>query len=271
MEFKLPQRKENSNKSTYGRVLNIAGSDYMPGAAYLSSVSALKIGCGYCFLATTDDARHAVAAQSQNIVFVKESDIKQYAKAADVVAIGCGLGQSNLSVAFFEKFVKYTPVQTPVIIDADGLNLLAKNPQNFLNKNFENIILTPHPGEAARLLNVDDVTSDINSAAKLISDNYNCITVLKTPQTFISSPDGRKTYKNNTGNSALSKAGSGDILTGMIAGLIAQGTAPFEAACLGVYLHGLCGDIASNKLNSYCVMGKDIIDAIPEAINSLLK
>ena len=269
MEFKLPQRKEISNKSTYGRVLNIAGSDYMSGAAYLSSISALKIGCGYCFLATSNQAKNAVAAKSSNIVFVNPNKIREAIKSADVISIGCGLGQDGKARSIFNRFLKYAPETTPVVIDADGLNIISKNPDNFIKNNFKKLIFTPHPKEAARLLYVDDVTSDIERAAKSITEKYNCITVLKTHKTFICAPDGR-TCTNATGNNSMAKAGSGDVLTGIIAGLTAQGMDIFEASCLGVYLHGLCGDIAAQKLSQYCVMAEDLIDCIPEAVKTYL-
>lgn len=106
MDYKLPKRIENSNKSTYGRVLNIAGSDYMSGAAYLSSVSALKIGCGYCFLCSTERVIDAVAAQTQNIVFVPYSKLLENLKTADVVEIGCGLSQEPIAVEVFNTVIE---------------------------------------------------------------------------------------------------------------------------------------------------------------------
>ena len=269
MEFKLPQRKEISNKGTYGRVLNIAGSDYMPGAAYLSSVSALKTGCGYCFLCSSERCINAVASQTQNIVFVPYNNLEENIKTADVIEIGCGLGQNKESIKIFNNFLKYTPTDKNIIIDADGLNLISKGPQNFINKGFKNLIFTPHPKEAARLLDVDNVLDDIEYAVQQITKIYNCVTVLKTHKTYVCSPDGRN-YTSTTGNNALAKAGSGDVLTGIISGLIAQGMDIFEGASLGVYLHGLCADIKAKELSQYSVMANDLINAIPFAIKTLL-
>lgn len=269
MEYKLPERKEISNKSTYGRVLNIAGSDYMSGAAYLSSVSALKVGCGYCFLASTERVICAVAAQTQNIVFVPLKNLKTQLQKVDVIEIGCGLSQNSLSKSIFNDFLKFSSVDRPIIVDADGLNLISLNSQKFINKGFKNIIFTPHPIEAARLLGVDSVLSSIEDAAKMITEKYNCVTVLKTHKTFVCAPGGRE-YVNTTGNNSLAKAGSGDVLTGIISGLVAQGMDIFEAACLGTYLHGLCGDIAKEKLTEYSVMADDLISFIPNAIELYL-
>ena len=275
MEFKLPQRIEESNKSTFGRVLNIAGSDYMSGAAYLSSVSALKIGCGYCFLCSTDRAIDAVAAKTSNVVFVPQNKVDNYIKTADVISIGCGLGTDKHAINMFSKVLDNASSDTPLVIDADGLNILSQDEYDQIydltTENFKKLVFTPHPKEASRLLGVtlDDVLSDIESSAKKITQKFNCVTVLKTHRTFICAPDGRE-YTNTTGNSAMAKAGSGDVLTGMITGLIAQKADVFEAACLGVYLHGLRGDLARKKLTSYSVMAEDLISFIPESLSALL-
>ncbi len=275
MEFKLPQRIEESNKSTFGRVLNIAGSDYMSGAAYLSSVSALKIGCGYCFLCSTDRAIDAVAAKTSNVVFVPQNKVDNYIKTADVISIGCGLGTDKHAINMFSKVLDNASSDTPLVIDADGLNILSQDEYDQIydltTENFKKLVFTPHPKEASRLLGVtlDDVLSDIEGSAKKITQKFNCVTVLKTHRTFICAPDDRE-YTNTTGNSAMAKAGSGDVLTGMITGLIAQKADIFEAACLGVYLHGLCGDLARKKLTSYSVMAEDLISFIPESLSALL-
>ena len=268
MDYKLPKRFENSNKGTYGKVFNVAGSDYMPGAAYLSSVSALKIGCGYCFLCSTERVISAVAAQTQNIVFVPISGLLEHIETSDVIELGCGLSQAPAAVDIFNTVIQNINIRTPIVIDADGLNILSKNPILLTSRNLSNIILTPHPKEAARLLNVsiDEVLSNIEDSASKISKLYNAITVLKIHRTVVVSPDVRK-YTNTTGNSAMAKAGSGDVLAGMISGLVAQKMDLFEAASLGVYLHGLAGDLAKEELTEYSVMAEDLISYIPNAIN----
>ncbi len=271
MDYKLPKRIENSNKSTYGRVLNIAGSDYMPGAALLSSVSALKIGCGYCFLASSERVIDAVAAQTQNIVFLPYSKLLDNLDDADVVEIGCGLSQNEQAVSVFQEVIENIQQNKPLLIDADGLNILSKNPVEFVAKGFKSVVLTPHPKEAARLLDVslDEVLNDVELSANKIAQLYNAIVVLKTHKTIVVSPDGQK-YINSTGNNSMAKAGSGDVLAGMISGLVAQSMDLFEASCLGVYLHGLCGDIAAKKLTQYSVMAEDLISFIPQALKLYL-
>ena len=274
MDYKLPQRIENSNKSTYGKVLNIAGSDYMTGAAFLSSVSALKIGCGYCFLCSSEKVINAVSSQTNSVVYVPQNKVCDYINDADVIEIGCGLGTDSHSIRMFSKILDNAYTSTPLIVDADAINILAQNDfdqiYDFTNKKFEKLILTPHPKEASRLLGIslEKVLSNIEESAWEITKKFNCVTVLKNHKTFICAPDGRK-YTNSTGNNAMAKAGSGDVLTGMLSGLIAQGMEIFEAACLGVYLHGLCGDLAKEKLTQYSVMAEDLISFIPEALKSI--
>ena len=264
MDFKLPKREENSNKGTFGKVLNISGSKYMPGAAYLSSVAALKIGCGYCFLAACDEVINTVAAQTQNIVFLPIKDIDKQLKTADILSIGCGISTSKEAIKIFKHAIKKA-YDIPTIIDADGLNILAQNDRIRLPKT---LILTPHPTEAARLLktSTEEILENFEESAKKLSQKYNCVTVLKSHHTVVCSKE-LETYTNHTGNSSMAKAGSGDVLTGMIAGLLAQKLTPFDACKTGVYLHGLTGELASQKLTKYSVMAKDLIENIPSAIN----
>lgn len=274
MDYRLPKRIENSNKSTYGRVLNIAGSDYMTGAAYLSSVSALKVGCGYCFLCSTERVISAVAAQTQNIVFMPLNDLEKSLQENifDVVEIGCGLSQSDTAVEIFNTTIKNISKDKILLIDADGLNILSKEPQIFTSLNLRNIVLTPHPKEAARLLDctLEEVLDNTFESAQKISRIYNAITVLKTHRTVVVSPE-RKTYINTTGNNSMAKAGSGDVLAGMISGFAAQKIDLFEACVIGVYLHGLSGDLAKEELTEYSVMAEDLISYIPLSIKKYTK
>ena len=237
----------------------------MPGAAYLSSVSALKIGCGYCVLASEETVIDAVSAQTQNIVFVPLKKIRN--QKPDVISIGCGLTTSNKAVKIFKEAIgKFQSI--PVVIDADGLNILSKTDIKLPAK----VILTPHYKEASRLLGIDveEILKEPEKYAKEISKKYNCVTVLKGHPTIVTSQN-MDICTNTTGNSSLAKAGSGDVLTGMITGLIAQGIELYEAAKLAVYMHGKCGELASEKLTEYSVMAEDLISFIPEAVKSLLK
>lgn len=258
----MPERQEISHKGTFGRVLNVSGSDYMPGAAYLSSVAALTVGCGYVFLCSAERVINAVAAQTQNVVFCPLKDLEIQVKSADIILIGCGLSTSVEAVDIFKRVISASNV--PTVIDADGLNILAKVSDIKLP---EKVILTPHPKEASRLLgtSVENILEDMEFYAKEISQKYNCVTVLKSHNTVVCSKDG-DIYINKSGNSALAKAGSGDVLAGIIAGLMAQKCTPFYSAKLGVYLHGLSGDLAKNDLTQYGVLASDQIRYIPNAI-----
>ncbi len=262
---KLPLREENSNKGTFGKILNVSGSEYMTGAAYLSSISALKVGAGYVELASHKNVLQAAAALSPEIVLAPVELIPEILKNSTVLLIGCGLSTSIEALKLFENTIKLV-TDIPVVIDADGLNILAK-----LNiKLPEKVILTPHPKEASRLLNcsLEEVLNNMEKSAKEISMKYHSITVLKSHRTIVT--DGEKIYYNRTGNSALAKAGSGDILAGMISGFLAQNMDTFDAAVLGVYLHGLAGDLAKNDLTAYGVLASDTIRYISNAIKSYL-
>lgn len=269
MDYKLPKmpnRSENSNKGTFGKILNISGSQYMTGAAYLSSVSALKIGAGYVELASHENVLKAAASYTPEIVLAPVEKIPELLKQATVLLIGCGLSTTDKAKSVFYNTIEQRG-DIPTVIDADGLNILAQTDFSFDG----NVILTPHPKEASRLLSctLEDVLENFDNSARKISLKYNCITVLKSHRTVVTSADG-EIYHNTTGNSALAKAGSGDVLAGMIAGLLAQKMPVFEAAVLGVYLHGLAGDLAKEDLTAYGVLASDTVRYIPYAIKSLL-
>lgn len=261
-EYKMPYREQNSNKGTFGKVLNVCGSKDYIGAAYLSTVSSLKIGAGFSALYSTPDVIRSVSALLPEAVYYKKlPDISQFS----TVLIGCGLGNF---VGVFKNVIKRLENSViPVVIDADGLNILSK----IKIKLPENLIITPHPLEAARLLsvNVNEILDDLESSAKKLSKKYNCVTVLKTHRTIICDKN-LEIHINPHGNSALAKAGSGDVLAGIIAGLLAQGMSTFEGAKLGVYLHSRAGEIASEELSEYCVLASDIPKYLHRAVLELV-
>lgn len=267
MDYELPLRSELANKGTFGKVLNIAGSDYMPGAAYLSSISALTSGCGYVFLASEERVINAVAAQTQNIVFVPLTDIETHLNTADVILIGCGISTSKKAETIFKDTLKQMP-DIPIVIDADGLNILAEWDEPKLPSK---VILTPHVKEASRLLDVgvDRIIANMEFFAKELSQKYNCTTVLKSSETIVCSKD-LEIYHNTKRNSALAKAGSGDVLAGIIAGLLAQGLDEFNASKTGVHIHRLAGEYAKNDLTEFAVLANDQIRYISNAFKKLL-
>ena len=269
MEYKLPKlpaRPQNSNKGTFGKVLNIAGSKYMTGAAYLSSVAALRIGAGYVELISSEEVLRVVSNLAPEIVLAPLEKLSETINNSSVLSIGCGLSTSQSAFEIFTTAIDNVN-NKPLVIDADGLNILSELDYKF-NKN---TIITPHPKEAARLLdvNLDNVLENVESSSKNLAKKYNCITVLKTHKTIVT--DGKNIYKNSSGNSALAKAGSGDVLTGIISGLLAQKMKPFDAAVLGVYLHGIAGELAAKDLSEYGVLASDILSYIPFAIQNYLE
>jgi len=281
----LPKRPEDANKGTFGHVLNIAGSGFYKGAAYFSSIAPLKVGCGLSTLASVKSVCSTVSAFTPDVILLSLFETKRETishKAVkiieekfgvyDVISLGCGLSQNKETVKFFEKLMKIlAKSDKPVVIDADGLNILSTLDKVNLPKN---TILTPHPKELSRLMgangvNVEEILAEPEEWAKKCSEKYNCITVLKLHKTLVA--DYRVSlYENFTGNSALSHGGSGDILCGMISGFIAQGASLFDACCIAVYLHGLSAEIASNDLTEYSVLASDLLKYIPQAIKTLL-
>lgn len=277
----LPQRALNSNKGTFGNVLNIAGSRQFPGASYLSSISALKVGAGIVMLATNSSTIPIVASLSPDITYldlgethagsVPKDSLKHIQLVAnpDVYSIGCGLGINSSTVEFALSFlITYINSQTPIIIDADCINILSKSKNIVLPLNS---IITPHPLELSRLINVDVdiIQQDRVKWAWEASKRFDCIVLLKGYKTVIAVPNG-EIYINTTGNSALAKAGTGDVLTGMIAGFCAQGLNLENAACVAAYLHGLTGEIACRAHTQYGVLASNLTSYIPNAIKETL-
>lgn len=262
---KIPLRPQNSNKGTFGKILNISGSKYMRGAAYLSSISALKTGAGYVELASDEKVLDTVSVLAPEVVLAPIGNLPQLIKNATVISIGCGLSTTQQAQKIFDQTLSLRDKNQPLVIDADGLNILSQRDLELDS----NVILTPHPKEASRLLNcsLDDILSDMEISALEICKKYKCITVLKSHKTIVT--NGLTIYKNITGNSALAKAGSGDVLCGIITGLLAQKMSIFDSACLGVYLHGLSGEIASKDLSEYGVLASDLLRYIPYAIKKL--
>lgn len=269
IDIKLPVRKQDSHKGSFGKVLNIAGSSNYSGAAYLSSISALMVGCGYVALASSPAVLQVVASKSPDIVLIPIKQAKNIIKNYDVVSLGCGFSTEAPAILMFKSLMTELAIlDVPVVLDADGINLLAKFKKIILP---DRLILTPHPKEASRLLGKDvaDILANPEDAATEISLNYKCTTVLKGHHTVICSKK-LNIYTNNTGNSALAKAGTGDVLCGMITGLIAQGMKSFEACKTAVYLHGLAGELASRDLTEYSVLASDLVTYIPMAIKSVM-
>lgn len=259
----MKNRKPNSHKGDYGRVLIVAGSYGMVGAAILASRGALRAGAGLVYLAVPRELVNFVNIATPEVItlpFEKINEIK-----ADVIAIGPGLGVSDQTKNLVSSVVSR---QLLVILDADALNVIARHPRLLLKReNKDKIIMTPHPGEMSRLLgrSIDSIQADRSAAAKLAAKKFNAIVVLKGHGTVVASADGRS-YANKTGNPGMASGGMGDVLTGMIAGLIGQGFSTYDAAVVGVHLHGLAGDLAAKEKGEAGLIASDLVSMIPYAI-----
>ncbi len=270
----LPQRPADANKGTFGRVLNVAGSRRYRGAAVLSSKAALRTGAGLVTLASVDEVVNAAAASVPECVFLNLKEGKEgfissedlsllgeEAEKASAITIGCGMGNNGSTREILSFLLKKG--NCPIILDADGINCLVGN-INILKDNNRPIIMTPHPGEFARLMKatVPIVQANRLNFARIFAIEYHVILLLKGQNTIIAAPNG-KTYINTSGNNALSKAGSGDVLTGIIGALAAQGVEPFQAAVLGAYLHGRSADmLVKNGANPASVLASEVADGL---------
>lgn len=276
----IKSRRQNSHKGTFGRVFVVAGSKGMAGAGLLSSNAALRIGAGIVELAVPMCLFNIVSGKVPEIITRElredkngyicsessESIIKG-AMNASVLLMGPGLGFSEgVGDAVFNAIRTY---KNPIIIDADGLNCISVNPSILLER-VEETIVTPHPGEMARLMGIStkEVQQDRLSLAEKFASKYKVIVVLKGFRTIISTPWG-ETWINPTGNPGMATAGSGDVLSGVIAGLIAQGLSAFEAAVCGTFIHGASGDRAADYLGQWGMTAADIIRFIPHTIKHI--
>jgi len=276
---KLPPRPVEGHKGTFGRVLVIAGSVGMTGAAALAGRAALRAGSGLVRVATSRSALPIVAAIEPcytTLPLSEDSEGRISAKALsailnavpenDVVAAGPGMGQSAGLRQVIETLLQQEGL--PLLIDGDGLNNLSRLSE-WPKKCKADVILTPHPGEMKRLwsgLFREEVPKDRPETATRMAQATQAVVVLKGAGTVVT--DGRGVYVNKTGNPGMATAGSGDVLTGIISSLVGQGLSRLDAAILGVYTHGLAGDIASSRLGQISLLATDLIDALPEAFQA---
>ena len=275
----VPNRPDNANKGTMGTLLSICGSFGMAGAAILAGKSALRCGVGLEKLAIPKSIYPIAAGSILESVFLPLSETSDgkisrtnipslllEAKKSTAVLLGCGLSVCDDTKALVKSFVENCTA--PMVLDADALNCIAENPE-ILKKRKSDIIITPHPGEMGRLCGITakEVNADRVDVALSFAKKYGVITVLKGSGTIIASPNGQALL-NTTGNSGMATGGSGDVLAGMTAGLLAQGKSAFDCAAAAVYLHGLAGDFAAEKLGKISMLPSDIIDCIAQAFKS---
>lgn len=273
---KLKPRAVDGHKGDYGKVCIIAGSIGMSGAAALAGRAALRAGAGLVRVATPKSVLPIVASIEPSfttIALPEDSNGRTSAKAIntileaigqnDAVAFGPGIGISGALRSILETLLDQQNLR--LVIDADGLNNLA-GIKNWPARLKAKLILTPHPGEMKRLwsgLLREELPADRQEQALQLAQRTNTVVVLKGAGTVVT--DGEKVYINKTGNPGMATAGSGDVLTGIITALLGQDLSDFDAAVLGVYLHGLAGDIAVEKIGQVSLMATDIIDSLPGA------
>ncbi len=277
----LPERPQNANKGTFGKVLVSAGSINYIGAAYLACSGAMRAGAGLVTLAAARSLIPIIAAKTAETTYLPlpESEpgiigpkaagmmSREYAKYSSLL-VGCGLGQNPATAAYVTALLQSND-WPPLVIDADGLNILATIP-GWAEKITSNAVLTPHPGEMARLagLTVEDVQKDRTGIATSCARKWKKTVVLKGAYTVIAGPEGRCRISPYA-NPGLASAGTGDVLAGIIAGLAAQGLKLFEAASLGVYLHGEAGERVRAELGDAGMIASDLLPAIPKVIKEL--
>jgi len=268
----LPKRGVSAHKGDCGHVLVLAGSEGMSGAAVLASQAAMRSGVGLCTLGVPRVIWPIVAAQCREVMPKPLDDWSPAALApllerCNAVAAGPGLGQSSATEALVGWLLQNCA--RPLVLDADALNVLAKNPAH-LRQARGPVIITPHPGEMARLIGktVNDVQTDRWGVAVKFAREFNVVVALKGARTVVASADGKVSI-NSTGNPGMASGGVGDVLTGMVGALLAQRLSAFDAARLGVWLHGAAADIAARQWGEEALIASDITAHLGAAFQSL--
>jgi len=270
-------RPAESNKGNYGHVLVIGGSVGKAGAAAMAGISALRAGAGLSTVATSKSALAAVAGfypelmteplpetEAGTIATGAGLKIEELSKTMAVLAIGPGISRDPHTSTLVRSLVSHQKI--PMVVDADGLNAFEGHTNELSGKD-RTLVITPHPGEMARLAacSTGDVQKDRLGVARRFARDHNLIVVLKGHRTLVVQPDG-EAWVNTTGNPGMSTGGTGDILTGMVAGMLAQNPKnPMTAVCAAVYLHGLAGDVMREKVGEHSLIATDLLQGLPEA------
>lgn len=268
---KLPDRNPDSHKGNYGRILLLCGSRGYTGAAALAAMGALRCGAGLVYLAVPESIYQIEAIKLlEPIVLSMPDEEGKFSSAAvkeickllpqmDAVLVGPGIGQSEGTRSVAEAVLTY--FEGPVVVDADGINVLKRNKVILRGRRYPTV-LTPHPGEFARIGGKRDI--DRHLAAGELAEDLKCIVVLKGHNTVVT--DGSAYYLNPTGNPGMAVGGSGDVLAGMITGLIGQGIDPLDASACGVWLHGAAGDLCAEDRGQYAMLPSDYLEYLPRLL-----
>lgn len=274
---RLPVRPATAHKGTFGKILILAGSTGMTGAAVLASRASLRVGGGLTILGIPRDFNPVMEGKLTEVMtkplpqtpagtlsLEAEGEIKTLLQWADVLAIGPGLSTEAETAELVRQVV--VKAKVPMVIDADGINAFSGK-ASLLEKGEGNRILTPHYGELSRVigLSLDEISKNRVETARESALRFGSVVVLKGSPTVVASPEG-DVYVNPTGNSGMATAGAGDVLTGAIVGLLAQGCSPLDAALCGVFLHGLAGDLGGEILGRRSLVAGDLVDFLGEAL-----
>ena len=267
----LPDRDPWGHKGNFGKILLLCGSRGYTGAAYLAAMGALRTGAGLVFLGVPESI-YAIEAVKlhEPVVFPlpdREGKLSREALGEilerlpqmDAVLVGCGLGQSEDTAAVVGEVLEQA--QCPVVVDADGINVLGPH-KDILRRRQYATILTPHDGEFLRF--GGKLSTDRMACAAEYARQWNSIVLLKGHETCIT--DGGSGYRNTTGNPGMAVGGSGDVLAGMITGLLGQGIAPLEAAACAAWLHGAAGDLCAQELGQYAMLPTDLLNRLPRLL-----
>jgi len=279
----LPARPADANKGSFGRVLVIGGSVNYIGAPYLACSGAIRVGAGLVTLATASSLQSILASKLTEVTYLPLPEsrpgtisseaarlVQQQLDQYNAIVLGCGLGQSQSAINLVKSILFKSKVALPaLVIDADALNILAQIPKWWERLTID-AILTPHPGEMSRLaeMTVDGIQSDRSGITRKVADRWHKTIVLKGAHTVIVAPDGQSKICP-IANPGLASAGTGDVLTGVIAGLVAQGLSLFDAAACGVYLHAEAGEMVKAKLGDAGMIATDLLPALPLVIKQL--
>lgn len=264
VKYHLKSRSYYGHKGNYGKILHLTGCDHYRGAALLASKASVFSGSGVVCVCSSDKVIDALAVTTPECTSLyRQVKLDETVfDDRDAILIGSGLGLDEQSEQYVIDTLKYA--KCPIVIDADGLTIVAKH-LDLLKECSVPVILTPHFGEFKRLCDYQDELEMIDKATEFASA-YNVIMVLKGPNTLIT--DGKENYRNITANKAMATAGMGDVLAGMIVSFVGQGYTPKNAAILGTYLHGSCGDVIGD--NSYTVLPSKLIDLIPQIMHEIV-
>ena len=272
----IKKRDADTHKGSYGRVLVIAGWGGMPGACVFTAKAAIRSGAGLVYICTDDENRQVVQTLVPEAILISPEDVRSRITGEkldwnfDAVAFGPGMGTGNRARELFDMILE--GYAGKLVVDADGLNLLSLNSsrsQKFVQNRSDRAI-TPHPGEASRLLEryAGEKIKTREGGVKKLSEVFLCAAVLKGNETLVF--DGRNVFKNTTGNPGMATAGSGDVLTGILLSFMGQGMNAFDASLCSVFVHGLAGDVKAKELGEYSLTASDIIEGLPQAFKMIV-